>query len=134
MAPAFMPTSSSGLTPPIPTGLGFGTRTLATRWTYDSARASTTRFTQPEERCAPNAQAASPSRAERHHRIYFSRERPGCKGMALAQIEDGRTMGSTDPELPRPGRGRRAICNLARTILDPYVQNGQIVDAGEDRG
>jgi hypothetical protein len=43
-------------------------------------------------------------------------------------------MGSTDPELPRPGRGRRAICNLARTILDPYVQNGQIVDAGEDRG
>src|SRR5208282_2963788 len=60
MAPAFMPTSSSALTPPIPTGSGFGTRTQATRWRYDSARASTTRFTQPEERCAPNAQAASP--------------------------------------------------------------------------
>ena len=58
----------------------------------------------------------------------------GSKGTALTQIEDGRTMGSTDPELPRPGSRRRAICNFARTILDPYVQNRQIVDAGEDRG
>jgi hypothetical protein len=61
MPPAFTPTSSSALTPPIPTGSGFGTRTQATRWRYDSAGASTTRFTQPEERCAPNAQAASPA-------------------------------------------------------------------------
>src|ERR1700722_6717556 len=61
MAPAFMPTSSSALTPPIPTGSGFGTRTRGTRWRYDSARASTTRFTQPEERRAPDAQAAPPA-------------------------------------------------------------------------
>jgi hypothetical protein len=59
MAAAFMPTSSNALTPPIPTESGFGTKTQATRWRYDSARASTTRLTQPEERCAPNAQAAS---------------------------------------------------------------------------
>jgi hypothetical protein len=57
--------------------------------------------------------------------IYSSRGRPGSKGTALAQIEDGRTMGSTDPELPRPAAAAEQICNFARTILDPYVQKGQ---------
>ena len=59
-----MPMSSSALAPPIPTGSGFGTGTPATRWSYDSARASTTRSTQPEERRARNAPNA-PSRAKR---------------------------------------------------------------------
>jgi hypothetical protein len=47
-----------------PYGVRLGTRTPATRWTYDSARASTTRSTQPEEQRAPNAPHA-PSRAKR---------------------------------------------------------------------
>jgi hypothetical protein len=33
--------------------------------------------------------------------------RPGSKGTALSQIKDGRTMGSADPELPRPDSRRR---------------------------
>jgi hypothetical protein len=47
-----------------PYGVRFGTGTPATRWSYDSARASTTRSTQPEERRARNA-PNSPSRAKR---------------------------------------------------------------------
>src|ERR1700729_4349899 len=126
MAPAFTPTSSSALTPPIPTGSGFGRRTQATRWRYDSARASTTRFTQPEEPCAPNAQAASPSRAERRHRIYSSRGRPGSTRERL--LRKLRTEGRWDPQIPNlraPAAAAEQICNLARIILGPYVQKGQ---------
>src|ERR1700733_4850098 len=69
-------------------------------------------------------QPASPIREERRRRIHRSRGRPGSKGTALAQIEDGRTMGSTDPELPLPGGRRRANHNFARTILDRLGPQG----------
>ena len=79
-------------------------------------------------------QAASPIREGHRRRIYRSRGWPGSKRTALAQIEDGRTMGSTDPELPRPGSRRRANCNFARTILDRLGQQGSDRRRREDRG
>src|SRR5271166_5946811 len=84
-----MPMSSSALTPPIPTGAGFGTRTPATRWRYDSARASTTRSTQPEERRSPNAPNApspkSPSRPNRNEPLARQppRKDPPLRGRAV---------------------------------------------------